>query len=100
MRVLWISLLTLFALGCAEEAEPPTEPAKAPNILLIVLDDLAYTDIGAFGGEIATPNLDDLAFKGLRFSNFHAGPSCAPTRSMLMTAPTVRADYTLTGAAN
>ena len=85
MRVLWISLLTLFALGCAEEAEPPTEPAKAPNILLIVLDDLAYTDIGAFGGEIATPNLDDLAFKGLRFSNFHAGPSCAPTRSMLMT---------------
>lgn len=85
MRILWISLLTLFTLGCAQEPEPPTEPAKAPNILLIVLDDLAYTDIGAFGGEISTPNLDDLAFKGLRFSNFHAGPSCAPTRSMLMT---------------
>ena len=60
--------------------------ASQPNILLIVADDLGYTDLGAFGGaDIATPNLDALARGGLRLTNFHAGPSCAPTRAMLMT---------------
>ena len=56
-----------------------------PNILLIVADDLGYSDLGAFGGEIATPNLDALAAQGTRFANFHVAASCAPTRSMLMT---------------
>jgi arylsulfatase A-like enzyme len=58
---------------------------KRPNILLIVADDLAYTDIGAFGGEIETPNLDALAQGGLRMTNFHSAPTCAPARAMLMT---------------
>ncbi len=63
----------------------PSE-ASVPNILLIVADDLGYTDLGAFGAdEIETPNLDALARDGLRLTNFHAGPSCAPTRAMLMT---------------
>ena len=58
---------------------------KRPNILLIMADDLGYTDISSFGGEIQTPNIDDLAESGVRFSNFHTSVSCSPTRSMLMT---------------
>ena len=67
---------------------PATPPDTRPNILLIVADDLGYTDVGFFGGEIPTPNLDALAMEGLRFTNFHAAPSCAPTRAMLMSGTT------------
>ena len=55
------------------------------NILLIVADDLGFSDIGAFGGEIETPNLDRLAHDGLRLTGFHTAPVCAPTRAMLLT---------------
>ncbi len=55
-----------------------------PNILLIVVDDMGFTDIGAFGSEIRTPNLDRIAYDGVRLTNFHAAPTCAPTRSMLL----------------
>jgi len=61
------------------------DPGSRPNLLLIVADDMAYTDLGAFGGEIATPNLDALAARGVKLTNFHAAPTCAPTRSMLLT---------------
>lgn len=74
--------------GCASEDQSDGNPAQAanrPNILLIVADDLGYTDLGSFGGEIATPHLDSLARAGTRFTNFYAGPSCAPTRAMLLT---------------
>jgi arylsulfatase len=56
-----------------------------PNFLVIVADDLGFSDIGAFGGEIATPNLDKLALAGLRLTDFHSAPACSPTRAMLMT---------------
>jgi arylsulfatase len=59
-------------------------PPSRPNILIIVADDLGYTDLGAFGSEIATPNLDALAAGGLRLTNFHTAPTCAPTRAMLL----------------
>lgn len=55
-----------------------------PNILLIVADDLGYSDIGSFGGEIKTPNLDLLAKAGIRMTSFHTAPTCSPTRSMLL----------------
>lgn len=56
-----------------------------PNILLIIADDLGYTDLGAFGGaDMHTPNLDTLAAEGLRLANFYAAPTCSPTRAMLM----------------
>ena len=48
-------------------------------------DDLGFSDIGAFGGEIDTPNLDRLAHAGIRFTDFHSAPACSPTRSMLLT---------------
>ncbi len=63
---------------------PVVAQAKRPNILLIVADDLGYGDIGVFGGEIPTPNLDRLAHGGMLLTNFYAHVSCSPTRSMLM----------------
>lgn len=59
--------------------------ATAPNIVLLLADDWGFSDVGAFGGEIPTPNLDALAAQGMRFTNFHVAASCAPTRAMLMT---------------
>ena len=54
-----------------------------PNILLIVADDMGYSDVGVFGGEIDTPAIDQLAAEGVRLSNFHVMPTCSPTRSVL-----------------
>lgn len=56
-----------------------------PNFLVIVADDLGFSDIGAFGAEIATPNLDKLAYSGIRLTDFHSAPTCSPTRAMLLT---------------
>lgn len=55
------------------------------NILLIVADDLGFSDLGSFGGEISTPHLDALAMRGVRFTNFHSAPACSPTRAMVLT---------------
>ncbi len=57
---------------------------QPPNILLIVADDMGYSDIGAFGSEIATPNLDALANEGRVLTSFYSAPSCSPARGMLM----------------
>lgn len=66
----------LASLGC--------QAAEKPNFLIIVADDLGYSDLGSFGGEIETPNLDALANRGVRLTNFHTAPTCSPTRSMLL----------------
>lgn len=58
--------------------------SKKPNILVILADDLGYSDIGSFGGEISTPNLDQLAKSGIQMTSFYASPFCSPTRAMLM----------------
>ena len=60
-------------------------PTKQPNVLVIVADDLGFSDTQPFGGEISTPNLKKLAKDGTVLSNFHAGPTCSVTRSMLLT---------------
>jgi arylsulfatase len=57
---------------------------QRPNILLIMADDMGWTDIGSFGSEIETPNLDRLAKRGVKFTDFHVSVSCSPTRSMLL----------------
>lgn len=59
--------------------------AKRPNIVVMLADDWGFSDVGAFGSEIQTPNLNQLAQTGVRFSNFHVSASCSPTRSMLLT---------------
>lgn len=69
--------------ACADTAPAPAPPPR-PNILLIVADDLAYTDLGVYGGEIGTPNLDALAREGVTFTDFYAASTCSPTRAMLL----------------
>ncbi|MDE2363091.1 MAG: arylsulfatase, partial [Hyphomicrobiales bacterium] len=65
---------------------PPTKPpAGAPNIIVILLDDLGFSDFGCYGGEIATPNIDRLAHRGLRFTNYTTVPMCTPARAAMMT---------------
>ncbi len=60
------------------------ETDKKPNILLVMVDDMGWTDIGSYGSEIDTPNLDTLAKNGVKFTNFYTSVSCSPTRSMLL----------------
>lgn len=62
-----------------------TQEVKKPNILVIVADDLGYSDIEPFGGEISTPNLKRMAKEGNTLADFYAGPTCSVTRSMLLT---------------
>lgn len=84
MKLLLSPLLILLwlmgpALGLASKAVP------RPNVLLILADDMGYSDLGCYGGEIATPNLDRLAARGLRFSQFYNTARCWPTRGALLT---------------
>jgi arylsulfatase A-like enzyme len=76
-------LLCLGSMSCSRRAEPEVDDRK-PNILLLVADDLGYADLGCYGGDISTPNIDGLATRGIRFSRFHTSPMCAPTRAMLL----------------
>jgi len=80
-------LLTLLLLGGSETLRansPTTAKQQRPNILLVMVDDMGWTDIGSFGSEIDTPNLDALARRGVKFTDFHVSVSCSPTRSMLL----------------
>ncbi|TDI46127.1 MAG: arylsulfatase [Acidobacteria bacterium] len=79
-----VTFVLLILLGC----RPSEPPSTRPNILLILADDMGFTDLGSFGSEIPTPNLDALAFAGMRFTNFHAAPSCGPSRAMLISGMT------------
>src|SRR6185503_20254271 len=59
--------------------------AKPPNVVVLLADDLGYSDLGSYGGEIETPALDRLALDGIRFTRFYATPRCSPTRAALLT---------------
>lgn len=61
------------------------EPMDAPNVVMIVLDDLGFAQLGCYGAEIATPNIDRLADNGLRYNSFHVTSLCGPTRASLVT---------------
>ncbi|MGB5893895.1 MAG: arylsulfatase [Ignavibacteriaceae bacterium] len=79
--------LLLVIVGSFYSCSNPSQESKEdqpPNILLIVADDLGYADLGCYGGDIETPNIDKLAATGMRFSRFHTSPLCAPTRAMLL----------------
>ena len=87
----WPLALCALAAGCLlacegtrdDAAQRPALQPDRPNILLIIADDLGFAELGAFGGEIATPHLDALAQAGVRFTRFHAAPVCSPSRAML-----------------
>ena len=78
-----LPLVLLLAGGYSATLEGQAADDR-PNVLLIVADDLGYADLGAYGGDIRTPNIDALATEGLLFTQFHTAPSCAPTRAMLL----------------
>ena len=65
--------------------EPDDQVASKPNIVLILADDLGFSDLGSYGSEIRTPTLDHLAAQGVRFTNYHTAANCAPARAMLLT---------------
>ena len=84
-RVAPASLLA--ALAIALVSGPPAvaqQEAGRPNIVIILADDMGFADLGSFGGEINTPNIDALAMEGVRFTQFYTHASCSPTRSMLL----------------
>ena len=78
------ALGVLIALAMPTLAWTADAPPRRPNIVVILGDDMGYADMGAFGSEIRTPNLDSLANKGVRFTNFYTNPSCSPTRATLL----------------
>lgn len=79
-----VASLTLLAAAPAMAQANPASP-RHPNIVILLADDWGFSDVGSFGSEIATPNIDALARAGMRFSNFHVAGSCSPTRAMLQT---------------
>ncbi len=64
---------------------PARPPAASPNVVLVLLDDMGFSDIGPFGSEIPTPTLDRLASEGLSFTNYHTAPLCSPSRAAIQT---------------
>ena len=72
----------------SEAAWPPNKHPgeKAPNVIVMLFDDLGFSHLGCFGSTIDTPNIDRLAEQGLRYTNFHVTPLCSPTRAALLTA--------------
>ena len=86
LRIRMVFAWTLVVCGFTSALQvEAAQRDERPNFLVIVADDLAYSDLGAFGGEIDTPNLDALATAGARFTAFNTSPTCSPTRSMLIT---------------
>ncbi|WP_246202878.1 arylsulfatase [Sphingomonas lacunae] len=87
--IILLGLTSLTLAGAQSSNGSPANPVEPdpskPNIVILLADDWGFTDVGAFGGEMATPNLDALAANGVRFSNFHVAGSCSPTRAMLQT---------------
>ena len=78
-------LLLLLATACATTADPSTPTtAERPNVLLIMVDDMGYSDLGCYGSEIQTPNLDRLASNGIRFTQFYNSAKCETTRATLL----------------
>ncbi|MBO9153472.1 arylsulfatase [Chitinophaga sp. GCM10012297] len=83
----WIVLLAVLPgiLWIYGDAPAKSKPQTRPNILLIMADDMGFSDIGCFGGEIHTPNLDKLSREGIRFTRFYNNAWCSPTRASLLT---------------
>ena len=84
-NIIFCMIALTFLTACNQGASKTEETTSPPNIILIVADDLGYSDIGPFGGDIHTPVLDELSKESMLFSNFHVLPTCSPTRSVLLT---------------
>lgn len=87
LTTLSIALISLSISACnndSDHSNTVVETKKQPNILFIMADDLGYSDLGAFGGEIHTPNIDALTKEGRILTDYHTAPTCSPTRSQLI----------------
>jgi arylsulfatase len=92
VRSFWLAAASVLAVWAAAargvpaaSAQAATPPDIRPNVVVVLVDDMGWSDIGPFGSEIATPNLDALAARGVRFTQFYATPRCSPTRASLLT---------------
>jgi arylsulfatase A-like enzyme len=81
----YLLLLLGILIGFSSCQSDQKKKVQKPNIVLILADDMGFSDIGCYGGEIQTPNLDQLAKEGVRYSQFYNGARCCPTRASLMT---------------
>ena len=81
VKIIPLILVIFLFIGCSNV----TQKDDRPNIVLILVDDMGFSDLGCYGGEINTPNMDALAYEGLRFSNFYNTGRCCPTRASLLT---------------
>ncbi|MES2884142.1 MAG: sulfatase-like hydrolase/transferase [Pseudomonadota bacterium] len=72
-------------LGTASAQTMPEAAPKKPNFVLLLIDDGGFTDLGVYGGEARTPNIDALAQQGAMFTSYHSSPLCSPSRAMLLT---------------
>ena len=79
-HILTTAIVVTALQGALLESAPPR-----PNIVLILVDDMGYSDIACYGGEVETPNIDRLAGRGLRFTQFYNTARCCPTRASLLT---------------
>ena len=75
----------IFATSESWWPERPSAPEGAPNVVVILCDDLGYADTSPYGSEIATPNIERLSRNGLQYTDFHSTPMCSPTRAALLT---------------
>ena len=93
--LLWLPTVSAFDLrpadrdGATPQSAGQADPARAgvarPNVVLIIMDDVGYGDVGSYGAkDIRTPNIDRLAREGVRFTDFYAAPTCSPTRASLI----------------
>ena len=85
VRPLVICIFALAALPMGLAASPALSAPSRPNIVVILVNDMGFSDIGCYGSEVPTPNLDRLAAEGVRFTQFYNTPRCSPTRAALLT---------------
>lgn len=90
------ALLVTLATACASDDRTLASSDERPNFIVFLMDDTGYGDIGAYGSEVSTPNIDRIAADGVQFTNYHTAATCSPTRSMLLTG----VDNHLTGMGN
>lgn len=88
MQISYLNRVTLLLVSLASALIPShlmAEESKKPNVLVVVLDDVGYSDLGSFGSNIDTPNIDSVASDGIKYTNFHSSPTCSPSRASLLT---------------
>ena len=85
MRLLYLVLPYLVMVGCGHPEERLDKATERPNILIIMADDMGFSDLGCYGGEIHTPHIDRLAVNGIRYTQFYNTGRCCPTRASLLT---------------